>query len=126
MAATNNHEFVFTSSFEYNKYFYKNGNLKERGSYLLNKKNGLWINYFENGNMETKFTFVNGQLNGEAFDYYSDGRIEEKGAYINEYRGGIWTYYFYIDEEIIESQGTFVHGKKQNDWKTIKKYEKEK
>ena len=91
--------------------------------YSIDSKTHFWL---PTGNVETKFTFVNGQLNGEAFDYYSDGRIEEKGAYINDYREGIWTYYFYIDEEIIESQGTFVHGKKQNDWKTIKKYEKEK
>ena len=46
LAATNNHEFVFTSSFEYNKYFYKNN------SRILSRRHfeGHWkishLNYF--------------------------------------------------------------------------------
>lgn len=53
--------FISLASFsqkKYQKIFYKNGQLKEEGWLLNNKKTAFWKFYYENGNLEKEGHFV--------------------------------------------------------------------
>ena len=104
-------------------FYYPNGNLKEKGNFINDLKNGYWESYFESGILSASMNYAQGKLQGEYVDYYLDGRLEGKGNYLNDKQEGVWLYIFYLNEEVIESRGTFKQGKKMEDWIVNKRKE---
>lgn len=58
----------------------------EKGMYLNNRKEGVWIEYYKNGKERSKLTYVNGVLEGDAAFYNTDGTILKQG----EFKGNKW------------------------------------
>jgi len=73
---------------------YKN-NISQEGTFLDNKKEGIWITYSPNGNIRTYMTYKKGVINGEAKIYNRDGVLQEAG----KWDGNKWTgeYKFFYD-----------------------------
>lgn len=79
--------------------------LTKEGSFMNNKKHGLWRFYYENGGLNTEITYKNGMAKGYAKSYYRNGKVMEEGFwdvshwkdnYIYYYNTGkpayVWTY----------------------------------
>ena len=58
--------------------YHKNGQLREKGNYKNNSKEGLWVEYYENGQLREKGEYKNGWIYGllECFD--EQGNLERK------------------------------------------------
>jgi antitoxin component YwqK of YwqJK toxin-antitoxin module len=54
---------------------------------------GLWEYYYSNGKLCYKGTYVNGQHHGLWEHYYSNGQLCYKGTCVNGKRYGLWKYY---------------------------------
>lgn len=72
---------------------FEEGQLEEEGSYLDNKKIGIWIKYYPNGNKKHELTFTNNQPNGYAKFYYKDGLLQEEGMWKDNKWVGEYRYY---------------------------------
>ena len=80
--------------------WYKNGQLKRKGSYSNGKLSGPWEFWDEKGNKTLEANYENDELNGSFISLESDGRIKEKGVYTANRRTGKWT--CNIEEVVIQ------------------------
>lgn len=68
-------------------YPYPNGQIRSTGSYdydsanLLIKRVGEWEYYYEDGSIRSKGTFIDGQKAGEWIYYHPNGQVQSKGEY---------------------------------------------
>lgn len=60
---------------------YAPGSVVEEGSYLDNRKEGLWKKYYPNGNLKSEITYTMDRPNGPYAVYYESGKVEEKGTW---------------------------------------------
>ena len=57
------------------KYYYKDGQLRNKGNYKDGKKDGLWETYYENGQLKTKGNYKEG-IREVPMEYYDeDGKL---------------------------------------------------
>jgi hypothetical protein len=70
------------------KNFYKNGSLKQSGTFKNNLLEGLNKAYYPNGQLESEANYSEGVLNGWAKFFHIDGRLIES----REYKNGIPIY----------------------------------
>ncbi|MBK7309799.1 MAG: hypothetical protein IPI93_03160 [Sphingobacteriaceae bacterium] len=86
----------------------------EEGSYVNNKKNGVWKEYFCNGNFKNTLTFANGRPDGYAKMFYENGNLKEEGTWkINKWVG---VYTLYKENGEIENEFLFdSKGRTQGD-----------
>jgi antitoxin component YwqK of YwqJK toxin-antitoxin module len=66
----------------------------EEGSYIDNRKTGIWIDYYCNGKMRNKLTFVNGRPDGYAQMFHENGKISEEGNWKNNRWIGRYKLYY--------------------------------
>lgn len=81
------------------KFYDKNGNLIEKGTYKGDLKHGEYIFYYKNGNKELVENWNHGVQHGEIAAYQEDGTISYKGSYKNGKRYGKWIYYDFFGKE---------------------------
>ncbi len=75
------------------KYYYKNGNLKNKRNYKSNNLEGLYTNYKKNGALETIFNYTNDTLSGRYEVYEKDVLIKEQFYADNERNGPYKQFY---------------------------------
>jgi len=64
------------------------------GTYVRNRKNGLWIKYHKNGNVMSKVEYKNGRASGTFETYFDNGNKEETGNWKGgSYKGDYDMYY---------------------------------
>ena len=63
------------------EYYYKNGQLEEKGTYKNKKRNGPWETYHDNGQLKEKGTYKDDNLDGPEEFYYENGQLKEKTFY---------------------------------------------
>jgi antitoxin component YwqK of YwqJK toxin-antitoxin module len=91
-------------------YFYDDNReqIKMKGAFANNKREGIWIKYYENGNRKNEVTYEGGKPKGPARFYYENGNIQEEGNWqvkfwVGEYRyyheNGVLSYEFLFDQE---------------------------
>ncbi len=68
-------------------------------------KEGEWLFYYKNGNLQTKGTFVAGELEGLQEVYYENGQLRYKGNFKQGKRVGIW--YFYNEDGNLDAEKNF-------------------
>jgi antitoxin component YwqK of YwqJK toxin-antitoxin module len=86
-------EFTYKSGRLHGKAFiwYRNGQLKCKGSYRDGKLCGVWEFWDRAGNKTLEACFENDELNGLFTALTADGQIQEKGMYTANRRTGNWT-----------------------------------
>ena len=86
----------------YEKYWY-NGNVKEKGIYVVGKSeagnrksvnDGLLEKYYENGKLEEKAYYKTGVLNGPYEAYFDNGQLDTKMTFLNGYTIGLVINYY--------------------------------
>ncbi|HIA36507.1 MAG TPA: toxin-antitoxin system YwqK family antitoxin [Flavobacteriales bacterium] len=65
---------------------YKEDQKIEEGTYLDNRKTGVWKKYFANGKLQNEITYQNSRPNGFAKLYYENGQLKEEGLW----KGNKW------------------------------------
>ncbi len=95
-----------------------NGKLIEKGKYLNDKKDGLWIVYNTNRVLISEINYSQGKLNGDFKQYYYDGQPKVIAKFDNNDPIGEWKY-FSKKGKIIK-QGKFENGKAVGVWKVFK------
>ena len=74
--------------------YYKNGQIKLTKRYLLNEKQGLWVEFFEDGSVKSEINYHSGDLNGTYLTYHNQTQIHEQGTYLNGEKQGQWIQWF--------------------------------
>jgi antitoxin component YwqK of YwqJK toxin-antitoxin module len=92
----------------YWEYYYSNGGLYSKGSYLNDNEDGYWEWYRDNGQLECKGNYVNGERDGYWEEYWSNGELWDRGSYLNGKRDGYWEMYYNNGE--LMSKGNYIDG----------------
>lgn len=58
--------------------YYKNGQLKAKGSFKDNKQDGLWQWYYDEGQLKSKVNYKDGEEYGLSYFYYKNGQLKQK------------------------------------------------
>lgn len=77
----------------YKTVYYPNGNIKIKGSYNNNLRQGIWQYYYSNGTLWSKGTFKNGKSEGVFTIYNEDGTLYIQSSYQNGIPEGLWSFY---------------------------------
>ncbi len=73
-----------TKNREYKTYYYSNGQKKEEGYLVNEKKEGIWKTYSENGNWKTfEWNYKSDEKNGLYKAFSKSGKVNAIGKYIN-------------------------------------------
>jgi antitoxin component YwqK of YwqJK toxin-antitoxin module len=73
--------------------YYNNGNPSEKITWVNDKKDGPWEQYFANNTLKLKAMYREGKLEGEFLVYYDSGKPYLKGGYKNDLREGEWIFF---------------------------------
>jgi hypothetical protein len=73
--------------------FYENGNVKVKGIYKNNKRDGDWSFFYDNGKLWSWGEYTDGVRNGGSSVYYENGVLKMEGTYLNNKQVGIWKFY---------------------------------
>jgi len=96
------------------KNFFENGNVREEGEYLGNRRSGTWKFYDLTGKVIQTGSFRNGRPDGLWQWFYEDGSILREEEYFQGNRDGNFAEYSNNGEII--SRGQYADGEKNGDW----------
>ena len=69
------------------EFYYKNGQVEEKGDYKNGKREGPWVYYLDNGQLGSKGDYKNGKREGPWVDYNRDGTVDEENT--GTYKNGV-------------------------------------
>ncbi len=96
-------------------HFYPSGTKQREGSFLRDKKVGLWNYYNEGGALDSTVNYTKGYKEG-AFKWYDQGKISVGGAYhVNKFHG---KYVEYYSDGKVKLEGEYYNGHKKGIWKS--------
>lgn len=95
-----------------------NNKLIEKGKYVNDEKDGLWVVYNTNGVLISEINYSKGKLNGNFKQYYYEGQPKVIASFDNNKPNGEWKY-FNKKGKIIK-QGEFKNGNALGNWKVFK------
>ena len=111
----NYHKVRMTSKQELNEYYWPNGQLMSRGTYVDGRKHGRkhgeWMNWYDDGQLSAPRPFVNGQLHGECTEWHEGGELQDKETYVNGKKHGECKWWHENGQLML--QETYVNGKKK-------------
>jgi len=69
-------EIIFSNHLKHGhgRSYFESGNLNESGSYLEDKKEGLWTQYYESGKKLSETNYINDKLHGRLTIWHENGR----------------------------------------------------
>lgn len=88
--------------------YYNNGNPSERITWVNDKKNGPWEQFFADSTLKLKASFKDDQLEGEFLVNYDTGKPYLKGGYKKGLRDGKWI--FFNEEGKTDMELTYQDG----------------
>jgi antitoxin component YwqK of YwqJK toxin-antitoxin module len=88
--------------------YYNNGSPSEKISWVNDKKEGPWEQYFANNALKLKAMYKEGKLEGEFLVNYDSGKPYLKGGYKNGLREGKWI--FLSEEGSTDMELTYQKG----------------
>jgi len=97
------------------EWYYENGQLNRKGSYIYGKMDGFWEEYYENGQLNWKGSYKNEKpVDGIYTEYHQNGQLKCKGSYLNGKRDDVWE--FYYENGKLEEKGSFLNGNLNGVW----------
>jgi hypothetical protein len=92
------------------------GQPNAEGSYIDDKKQGLWRSWHANGKIASQGVMIDDQRHGRWVQWYDDGNKQSQGSYSHGRQEGPWT--FWTEDGKKEMEGDFVDGQMDGVWKT--------
>ncbi len=74
-------------------HYYNNGNLSEKLTWVNNKKEGPWEQYFSNNILKLKGSYHEDRLTGDFLVNYDKGNPYLRGVYKNDLQDGKWIFF---------------------------------
>ena len=75
-------------------FYFKNGNVEEKGVLDGDMKQGYWTRYYESGILQEEGSYTDNKKTGEWVSYWSNGEIRSKGNYDEDHiQTGEWFYH---------------------------------
>ncbi|WP_276167949.1 toxin-antitoxin system YwqK family antitoxin [Zobellia alginiliquefaciens] len=101
------------------KNYYENGQIKEEGQIVKNKKEGLWKEFYKDGTIKSTINYKEGKRHGDLLVYYDNGNLAKKGEIIKDtITIGMWQW-FYKNKQL-KIEGAFdIQGNQKDIWKTF-------
>lgn len=81
------------------KFYTKNGIIKEKGSYEMDRPQGVVTTYYISGITNSEVNYKDGVMEGSARFFYPNGQIKSQGLFVNDKKQGVWEDH-YIDGTI--------------------------
>lgn len=94
-------------------YFYPNGNLQKKASFIHGKKNGTSLSYYENNMMSDSLTYDHDKVVGISAGWYRDGTQKDSTNNIND---SVTVDINWFDNAVPSSAGRYLYGKKTGPW----------
>lgn len=92
---------MYNGSYQY----FKHNKLKEEGTYLEGRKDGLYKEYYSDGiQVKREAPYTAGKLNGVEKRYYTDGKLESEKGYTMSVEDGIERKYDYQSSQMTTSR----------------------
>lgn len=99
---------------------FKDGKLSGEGEYAADgQRHGPWIFYFRNGQVKAKGSYRAGELDGEWIWFREGGGPLQEGAFVDGVQHGPWRRWH--DTGKVLDEGTYAMGKKTGEWVTYAK-----
>jgi antitoxin component YwqK of YwqJK toxin-antitoxin module len=99
---------------------FKDGKLSGEGEYAPDgRRHGPWTFYFRNGQVKAKGSYRSGQLDGAWIWYRESGGLLQQGAFVDGAQDGRWRRRHHTGKLLDE--GTYAMGKKTGQWVTYGK-----
>jgi len=98
------------------KTYYDNGQLANEVSYKKNKKEGLFKEYWLNGHLMREENYKNDKKEGDSKDYFNNGQLKFELGWLNDEKEGNWKLYHKNGQ--LHQQGFFKKGKENGLFKT--------
>jgi uncharacterized protein len=95
--------------------YYPDKSIKDEGSYIDNRRTGVWKFYNSSGKVEQTGSYNNGRPDGLWKWYYENGAILREEEYFQGQRDGTFTEYSPTSD--IVGQGQYSDGERNGDWK---------
>jgi len=73
--------------------YYPNGNVRLKGTYKNNLRNGEWQYFHKNGQLWSKGNFIDGKSEGIFTIYEEDGKLFMQSSYKEGKPDGTWVFY---------------------------------
>ena len=89
-------------------WYYRSGQLEEKGTYREGQKIGKWVKYYDNGQPKEEGDFVNGERDGEWVWHYENGQLKERGHFKSGKRDGALVSYY--EDGAKRHQANFADG----------------
>ena len=74
-------------------YYYADGQLRMRGTYLDGEKHGTWTSWYNNGNKWSTGQYTSGRHDGITTTWPENGKKYYEGYYEQDVRTGIWRFW---------------------------------
>lgn len=85
-----------------------------QGLFKGGSRAGLWKYYYENGQLRQKGMYTNGKKEGYWESFYRNGQLFYKGEYKNGKKVGLWESYY--ENETLFYKGEYKAGKEEGEW----------
>ena len=105
---------IFKVAFPY-RYFYDDGRIKEEGSHIHSKKEGIIKWYYPNEKVNSEINYSNGVIDGSAKWFYEGGQLKFEGTYKNGKKSGLGRGYY--ENGQLASEGTYNEGEQEGVWR---------
>lgn len=74
-------------------YYYPDGQVRMRGTYLDGEKHGTWTSWYDNGNKWSTGQYTNGVNDGIIITWHENGQKYYEGHFTAGARTGIWRFW---------------------------------
>lgn len=94
------------------KYYFQDSTLEQVGRYILNEPDGTWRWYFNDGEIRKEQQFVDGLASGLNKEWNDSNQVIVEGEYIDGLKTGIWVY----QNHNVRETGDFVQDEREGIW----------
>jgi antitoxin component YwqK of YwqJK toxin-antitoxin module len=74
-------------------YYYPDGQLRMRGTYLDGEKHGTWTSWYNNGNKWSEGQYTKGRNDGITSTWHENGQKYYEGHFTEGARSGVWRFW---------------------------------
>ena len=100
--------------------FFSDGKISGEGDFEQGKRQGKWTFYYRNGQIKAKVSYLNGALNLDCQWWRENGLLLQKGTFLSNVQIGFWQR-FYDNGQVWDDGHYDNTGKKMGEWNTYDK-----
>ncbi len=100
--------------------FFANGKISGEGILENGQRQGTWVFYYRNGQVKAKVSYLQGELNLDCQWWRENGQPLQKGMFLSGVQTGFWQR-FYDNGQLWDEGHYDTNGKKIGKWRVYTK-----